>query len=103
MGRRPDKVRALVLELWTKTRIDWGFAADRIAVAFRRDRGLSSRERRQVAETLYGMIRQARRIDFALEVAGARPAAGTALETARLLAYEVLAGDRTPAAAAREG
>jgi len=67
MTQGVDKVRDLVLSLWTRTRIDWGFASDRIADAFRRERSLGSRERREVAETLYGMIRQARRIDFALE------------------------------------
>src|SRR5262245_12862116 len=66
MTHSGKRARDLVLALWTKTRIDWGFASDRLADAFRRERGLGSKERRDVSETLYGMIRQARRIDHAL-------------------------------------
>src|SRR5262245_54029589 len=101
----PDKDLAekLVLELWTRTRIDWGYASDRVAEAFRRERSLGSRERRRVAETLYGMIRMARRIDFAREGAGAaRLRAGEARERARYLAYRVLEGELAPAAAAAQ-
>src|SRR5262245_16261440 len=87
-------IRALVLDLWTKTRIDWGFATDRLAMAFRRHRSLRSSERRAVAETLYGMIRQLRRIDFALEGTSLH---GADRELARYLAYRVLAGEMTPA------
>ena len=47
----------LVLDLWQRTRIDWGFASDRLADSFRRERKLRSDERRFAAETLYGMIR----------------------------------------------
>jgi 16S rRNA (cytosine967-C5)-methyltransferase len=94
-----NRVRDLVLDLWTKTRIDWGFATDRLATAFRREKSLASAERRDVAETLYGMIRQLRRIDFALE---GTQHAGPAREHARYLAYRVLAGEIAPAAAAAE-
>jgi 16S rRNA (cytosine967-C5)-methyltransferase len=91
--------RDLVLELWTKTRIDWGFATDRLAASFRRQKSLPSAERRLVAETLYGMIRQVRRIDFALEGVSLR---GAERELARYLAYRVLAGEMTPAEAGAE-
>ncbi len=94
-----NRVRDLILDLWTKTRIDWGFATDRLAAAFRHERALSSADRRVVAETLYGMIRQLRRIDFALE---GHKLAGPARELARYLAYRVLAGEIAPAAAAAE-
>jgi len=91
--------RDLVLELWTKTRIDWGFARDRLAAAFRRQKSLRSAERRVVAETLYGMIRQLRRIDFALEGTSLH---GAERELARYLAYRVLAGEIAPAEAGAE-
>jgi 16S rRNA (cytosine967-C5)-methyltransferase len=99
MTQSSNRARDLILSLWTKTRIDWGFASDRLADAFRRERGLSSRERREVAETLYGMIRQARRIDFALEGFGLK---GDRRELARHLAYRVLEGEISPAQAAAE-
>ena len=35
MTQGVNRVRDLVLELWTRTRIDWGFASDRIADVFR--------------------------------------------------------------------
>jgi 16S rRNA (cytosine967-C5)-methyltransferase len=94
-----NRARDLILDLWTKTRIDWGFATDRLSAAFRSDRSLGSGERREVAETLYGMIRQLRRIDFALE---GMHVAGATRELARYLAYRVLAGEIAPAAAAAE-
>ncbi|MFH0900759.1 MAG: RsmB/NOP family class I SAM-dependent RNA methyltransferase [Pseudomonadota bacterium] len=87
-----SNVSALVLDLWEKTRIDWGFATDQIAQTFRREKWLSSEERRQVAEHLYGMIRQARRVDYALERAGARIPPCSEREQARYLAYLVLEG-----------
>src|SRR5262249_14966717 len=85
--------------LWTRTRIDWGFASDRIAEAFRRERSLGSRERREIAETLYGMIRQVRRIDFALEPLRL---ASDKRELGRWVAYRVLEEGLAPEAAARE-
>ncbi len=93
-----NRTRDLTLELWTRIRIDWGFASDRLAEAFRKRRELGARERREVAETLYGMIRQARRIDFALE--GLR-LGGDRRELARWVAYHVLEGQLGPEAAAR--
>jgi 16S rRNA (cytosine967-C5)-methyltransferase len=99
MTQSVNRVRDLTLELWTTTRIDWGFATDRIAAVFRRERSLGSRERREVAETLYGMIRQARRIDFALD--GVR-VAGAEKELARWVAYRLLAGELDDAAARKE-
>jgi 16S rRNA (cytosine967-C5)-methyltransferase len=99
MTQGVNRVRDLVLELWTRTRIDWGFASERIAEAFRRERSLGSRERRDVAETLYGMIRQARRIDFALEPLRL---SGERRELGRWIAYRVLEEGLAPEAAARE-
>jgi len=80
---------ALVLELWSRTRIDWSFATDALARAFRGRTDLGSHERRAVAETLYGMIRHLRRIDEAL-AAGGLVSANRAPDRERLVAYLVL-------------
>lgn len=96
MTQSSNRVRDLVLSLWTRTRIDWGFASERIAEVFRRERSLGSRERREVAETVYGMIRMARRVDYALEPV--RPGASTR-ELARYLTYRLIEGEMTPAEA----
>ena len=74
----------LVLDLWQRTRIDWGFASDRLAEAFRRERRLRSDERRFASETLYGMIRHLHRVDEALAAGGLRPG-GAAPDRERLL------------------
>ena len=90
----------LVLDLWQRTRIDWGFVTDRLAESFRRERRLGSAERRFASETLYGMIRHLRRLDEALAAGGLRPG-GPAPDRERLLAYLVLEGGLPPADAAR--
>lgn len=79
----------LLLDLWRRTRIDWSFASDRLSEAFRRHRELGSRERRFVAETLYGLVRQLRRVDEALALGGVR-AVDAAPDRARLCAYLLL-------------
>ena len=79
----------LITELWQQTRMDWGFATDRMAKVFRRERWLGSSERRFVAEVLYTMIRHARRIDLALDAGGLR-SVGRAPDGKRLLAALVL-------------
>lgn len=61
------RLRALLLELWQRTRMDWGFVTDRLAVAFRHEKWVGAHERRFVSETLYGLVRHLRRIDLALE------------------------------------
>src|SRR5262245_26264090 len=98
-GAPGDRLRALVIELWQRTRIDWGFVTDRLSATFRRERGLGSSERRFVAETLFGMVRHLRRIDAAI-AAGARRTAPPRDEQ-RLLAYLVLECGLPPAIAAR--
>jgi 16S rRNA (cytosine967-C5)-methyltransferase len=90
----------LVLDLWQRTRIDWGFASDRLADSFRRERKLGSDERRFAAETLYGMIRHLRRVDEALAAGGLRPG-GAAPDRERMLAYLVLEGGLAVEDAAR--
>lgn len=93
-----DRAERLLLDLYMETRIDWGFATDRLAAAFRRERHLGSRDRRRVSEALYGMIRQARRIDFALE--GTRLSGGEHRDQARYVAWRLLEGEIDVAAAA---
>src|SRR5664279_3668001 len=84
------RLRALLLELWQRTRMDWGFVTDRLAVTFRKERWIGAHERRFVSETLYGMVRNLRRIDLALERARRNKQAPRDLE--RLLALLVLEG-----------
>lgn len=62
LRRSSDRARALVLELAEEARAEWGFATDILARAFRDHRSLSSSERRWVAETTYGLLRQERRL-----------------------------------------
>jgi 16S rRNA (cytosine967-C5)-methyltransferase len=93
-----DRLRSLVLELWQRTRLDWGFVSERLSVTFRRERSLGSSERRFVAETVYGMVRHLRRIDAAV-AAGAKRVAPPRDEQ-RLLAYLVLEQGLEPAKAA---
>jgi 16S rRNA (cytosine967-C5)-methyltransferase len=90
----------LVLDLWQRTRIDWGFVTDRLADAFRRERRIGSAERRFASETLYGMIRHLRRLDEALAAGGMRPG-GPAPDRERLIAYLVLESGLDPRDAAR--
>jgi 16S rRNA (cytosine967-C5)-methyltransferase len=61
------RLRALVLELWQRTRMDWGFVTDRLATTFRKETWIGAHERRFVSETLYGLVRHLRRVDLALE------------------------------------
>jgi 16S rRNA (cytosine967-C5)-methyltransferase len=89
---------ALLLELWQRTRMDWGFVTDRLAAAFRKETWLGSHERRFVGETLYGLVRHLRRIDAAL--ARGRPTARAPRDLERLLALLVLEGLIEPARAA---
>src|SRR5688572_12684272 len=99
-GHSSDRLRALLLELWQRTRLDWGFVTDRLAQTFRRERSLGSSERRFVAETLYGMVRHLRRIDAA--ITGSTAKRGTPpRDDQRLLAYLVLEVGLEPARAKR--
>src|SRR6187401_3223085 len=60
------RLRALVLELWQRTRMDWGFVTDRLSSTFRKETWVGAHERRFVGETLYGLVRHLRRVDAAL-------------------------------------
>ncbi|KAB2889433.1 MAG: hypothetical protein F9K40_19820, partial [Kofleriaceae bacterium] len=83
------RLRSLLLELWQRTRFDWGFVSDRLSQTFRKETWLGAHERRFVAETLYGMVRQLRRLDAAVSRGGRR---GAPRDTDRLLAYLLLEG-----------
>ena len=93
------RVRALLLELWQRTRLDWGFVSDRLSQTFRKEAWLGAHERRFVAETLYGMVRHLRRVDAA--IAAGAPRGTRPRDDQRLIAYLVLDGAVAPADAAR--
>ncbi|HTR51484.1 MAG TPA: RsmB/NOP family class I SAM-dependent RNA methyltransferase [Kofleriaceae bacterium] len=93
------RLRALVLELWQRTRMDWGFVTDRLAVAFRKEKWLGAHERRFVGEILYGLVRHLRRVDFAIE--RGRKTKQSPRDLERLLALLVLEKLIEPARAAR--
>ncbi|MCC6624557.1 MAG: RsmB/NOP family class I SAM-dependent RNA methyltransferase [Deltaproteobacteria bacterium] len=90
------RMRQVLLDLWSQTRADWRFVTERLAQAFRDARQLHSAERRQVAETIHGLVRRARTIDHALAAVGIAPPAPGAGEITRarahvdLVAYRVL-------------
>src|SRR5688572_29511153 len=93
------RLRTLVLELWQRTRIDWGFVTDRLSATFRKERWIGAQERRFVAETLYGLVRHLRRVDAAI-AAGTGDRRGAPRDLDRLLAYLVLEGVLAPETAA---
>lgn len=93
------RLRALVLELWQRTRMDWGFVTDRLSSTFRKETWLGSHERRFVGETLYGLVRHLRRIDAAL--ARGRTTTRAPKDLERLLAVLVLEQLIDPARAAK--
>jgi len=92
-------LRSVLLELWQRTRMDWGFVTDRLAIAFRTEKWLGSHERRFVAETLYGMVRHLRRIDLAID--RGRPTKRAPRDVERLLALLILEGELSPSHAAK--
>jgi 16S rRNA (cytosine967-C5)-methyltransferase len=92
------RLRALVLELWQRTRMDWGFVTDRLATTFRKETWIGSHERRFVGETLYGLVRHLRRVDAALARGSKTQHAPRDLE--RLIALLVLERLVEPARAA---
>jgi 16S rRNA (cytosine967-C5)-methyltransferase len=93
------RLRALVLELWQRTRMDWGFVTDRLSTTFRREKWLGAHERRLVGEVLYGLVRHLRRIDAA--IARGRRTSKPPRDLERLLALLVLEKLIEPARAAQ--
>jgi 16S rRNA (cytosine967-C5)-methyltransferase len=67
------RIRETLLSLWAQSRADWRFVSERLSQAFRENKRLHSAERRIVAETMYGMVRRARTIDWALARGGVGP------------------------------
>jgi 16S rRNA (cytosine967-C5)-methyltransferase len=57
------RVRELVIAIFGDARREWRYASDVIARAFREARSLGARDRREVSERVYGMIRMHRRTD----------------------------------------
>jgi 16S rRNA (cytosine967-C5)-methyltransferase len=93
------RLRALVLELWQRTRMDWGFVTDRLSTTFRREKWIGAHERRFVGEVLYGLVRHLRRIDAA--IARGRRTNKPPRDLERLLALLVLEKLIEPARAAQ--
>lgn len=93
------RLRATLLELWQRTRMDWGFVTDRLSQTFRKETWIGAHERRFISETLYGLVRHLRRIDAALE--RGRKAKKSPRDMERLLALFVLEKLVTPAQAKR--
>jgi 16S rRNA (cytosine967-C5)-methyltransferase len=56
-------VRELSLSIFAEARREWRYATEVIARAFREHREVGARDRREVAERVYGMIRMHRRTD----------------------------------------
>ncbi|MEZ4362268.1 MAG: RsmB/NOP family class I SAM-dependent RNA methyltransferase [Kofleriaceae bacterium] len=93
------RLNGTILELWQRTRMDWGFVTDRLSSVFRRERWIGAQERRFISETLYGLVRHLRRVDLAISLASRRAASPRDVD--RLLALLVLEGAIEPADAAR--
>lgn len=66
-ARLAGAARELTLQLAAEIRAEWGYATDTISRAFRTHRGLPSRDRRLVAETVYGLLRMDRRLDAGVD------------------------------------
>jgi 16S rRNA (cytosine967-C5)-methyltransferase len=90
------RARSLVLQLAAEARAEWGFATDILARAFREERQLSSGDRRQVAETVYGLIRLERRLEAILDELLARGrrevVSAQARQELKLVVYELRSG-----------
>ena len=97
--RSGNRLRATLLELWQRTRMDWGFVTDRLSTTFRKETWIGAHDRRFLSETLYGLVRHLRRIDAA--IARGRPLKKPPRDMERLIALFVLEKLITPAQAAR--
>lgn len=87
--RLSPRARALTLQLAAEARAEWGFATDILARAFREERQLSSHDRRQVAETVYGLVRWERRLEAILDELLARRSGGRAEMVSALARQEL--------------
>jgi 16S rRNA (cytosine967-C5)-methyltransferase len=97
------RARALALEIAAEARAEWGYTSDIIARAFRTHRELGSGDRRRIAETVYALVRQDRRLDAIVDEVcgeeGAGALSGIARDELKLLVLELRGG--LPAVAAR--
>jgi len=93
------RLRATLLELWQRTRMDWGFVTDRLSQTFRKESWIGAHDRRFLSESLYGLVRHLRRIDLALERGRKQKKPPRDME--RLIALFVLEKLITPAQAQR--
>jgi 16S rRNA (cytosine967-C5)-methyltransferase len=96
---RPDRVRSAALEALAAIRQEGQLADRALSRILRRERGLYSGERRAVAEAVYGLLRNERALDLALERALAEQRAPPLVELpasvadgARLAAWETWQG-----------
>lgn len=86
--------RALALEAAAEARAEWAYTSDILTRLFRTNRQLGSHDRRLVAETVYGLVRQERRIEAILDEVFARARrrredlSPMARDEAKLLVYE---------------
>lgn len=99
-----DAAREIALGILARARTERTHASDLMQQAFRATR-LGPRQRRDVAEGVYAVLRTQRLLDWALaRVAGpgAKALEGTRRDLGRWLASAVLAGAVTPAAARAE-
>ncbi|MBE7464651.1 MAG: RsmB/NOP family class I SAM-dependent RNA methyltransferase [Planctomycetes bacterium] len=96
----PVDLDPILLELWDSV-ARGGLASEALAEAFRAAGPTSPAFKGRVTQELYALIRNARRVEFALEGSGA-PHAGPLRERAWLLASRVVTGKLTPEAAAAE-
>jgi 16S rRNA (cytosine967-C5)-methyltransferase len=86
---RADLVRSAVLEVYAAVRSEGQLADRALDRVLRRERRLYSQERRAVAESVYGLLRQERRLDFVLFGGAPPPKLGwSELYEARLSALE---------------
>lgn len=95
------RLRATLLELWQRTRMDWGFVTDRLSTTFRKESWIGAHERRFLSEVLYGMVRHLRRIDAALDRGAQGKGKRAPRDLERLLALLLLEKAITPAQAAK--
>src|SRR5690349_12085997 len=89
---RPDLVQAAALEVYAAVRQEGRLADRALDRVLRRERRLYSTERRAVAEGVWGLLRNERRIDFALFGRAAPSLAGNDLYRARWAGLAVLEG-----------
>ncbi len=98
------RARALSLQIAAEARAEWAYTSDVIGRAFRTHRELHSGERRQISETVYGLVRWHRRLAAIVdELVPAGPSGPSAETRDELLlsAYEARQG-ADPAAVAAE-